>query len=219
MRSDVNIHLTATVSDSAQIGPYTSIWHYCNVERTAVIGENCNLGQNCYVGNNAVVGNGCRLGNSVSVFNNVILEDFVFCAPFMAFTHISFPRSIVKRHHVFEKTLVKRGATLGANSTITPGVTIGEGAFIGGGAVVSKNCKAWGLYVGVPAKQVGWVSAYGEKIDLPLQAETGDYKTWTCPHSDDRYTLEGDTLRRRVYGNDVLEYEYGRRYERLVIPE
>ena len=215
MRREVSIHSTATVSDSAQIGAYTAIWHYSHVERTAIIGENCNLGQNCYVGNNAVVGNGCRLGNSVSIFNNVVLEDFVFCAPFMAFTHISFPRSIVRRHHVFEKTLVKRGATLGANSTITPGVTIGEGSFIGGGAVVSKDCKAWGLYVGVPARQVGWVSAIGDKIDLPLQGKD----IWSCQHTGDIYTLEGDIMRRDPGECDILKYVHGEKHERFVISE
>lgn len=213
MRKNINIHSTATVNNNAKIGPFTFIWHYSHVEGEAVIGENCNLGQNCYVGNNAVVGNGCRLGNGVSIFSNVILEDFVFCAPFMVFTHISFPRALVCRHDVFEKTIVRRGATLGANCTITPGVTIEEGAFVGGGAVITKDCKAWALYVGVPARHVGWVSALGEKINLPMHG-AGE---WNCKKTGDNYILDGDELKRDPGPDDVLYYVPGRQLKRMEI--
>ena len=213
MRDKINIHSTATVNKNAKIGSFTAIWHYSHVERDAEIGENCNLGQNCYVGNNAVVGNGCRLGNSVSIFSNVLLEDYVFCAPFMVFTHIAFPRALVCRHDIFEKTIVRRGATLGANCTITPGVVIEEGAFIGGGAVITKDCKAWGLYVGVPAKHVGWVSALGEKINLPLHG-TGE---WNCQKTGDNYILTDDNLERNAGLEDVLCYVPGKPLKRMEI--
>lgn len=213
MQENINIHPSATVDDGAKIGSFTSIWHYSHVEKDAVIGENCNLGQNCYVGNNAVVGNACRLGNSVSIFNNVILEDFVFCAPFMVFTHISFPRASVCRHNIFEKTIVQRGATLGANCTITPGVTIHEGAFIAGSAVVTKNCKSWGLYVGIPARHVGWVSAIGQKINLPLRG-SGE---WVCNITGDRYILEDEYLRRECGTEDILKYQPGKQFKRLML--
>ena len=213
MKDNVKIHPTATVNKEAKIGSYTAIWHYSHVEREAVIGENCNLGQNCYVGNNAVVGNGCRLGNSVSIFNNVLLEDYVFCAPFMVFTHIAFPRALVCRHNIFEKTIVRRGSTVGANCTITPGVTSEEGAFVGGGAVITKDCKAWGLYVGIPATHVGWVSALGEKIDLPLNGKD----EWNCKKTGDKYILDGDSLKRYPGSDDVLLYIPGKPLNRMEI--
>lgn len=207
------IHPTATVDEGAVIGAYTSVWHYSHVERTARIGENCNLGQNTYVGNNAVIGNACRIGNSVSVFSHVELGDFVFCAPFMVFTHIGFPRAAVNRRAVFERTVVKTGATLGANSTVVPGIVVGEGAFIAAGAVLTKSCKPWALMMGVPARHVGWVSAFGERIPLEL-AGSGE---WTCSHTGDRYILEGEDLR-RVPGNiDILKYVPGRKLERMMV--
>lgn len=212
MTQNIFIHETACVDDGAEIGIHTSIWHYSHVERTARIGENCNLGQNTYVGNNAILGNACRLGNSVSVFSHVELEDFVFCAPFMVFTHIAYPRAAVTRRSIFDKTLVKTGATLGANCTIIPGVTIGEGAFIGAGAVVTKSCKAWALIIGVPGKQIGWVSAYGERIPLELDG-MGE---WVCPHTGDRYKLEGGNLLRTPGNHDILYYVHGVKHNRIV---
>jgi len=203
-------HETAVIDDGAIIGNYTAIWHYSHVEKTAVIGENCNLGQNTYVGNNAIIGNACRIGNSVSIFSNVELQDFVFCAPFMVFTHIGYPRAAIVRHRVFEKTLVKTGATLGANSTVVPGVTVGMGAFIAAGAVLTKSCKDWSLMVGVSAKQMGWVSAYGEKIPLPLKG-SGE---WVCSHTGDVYYLEGAELRRQAGIDDILKYTHGQELKR-----
>ncbi len=206
-------HDTATINSGAVIGNFTAIWHYSHVEKTAVIGENCNLGQNTYVGNNAIIGNGCRIGNSVSIFSNVELQDYIFCAPFMVFTHISYPRAAIVRHNAFEKTLVKTGATLGANSTIVPGITVGMGAFIAAGAVLTKSCKDWSLMLGVPAKQIGWVSAFGEKIPLPMLG-SGE---WMCSHTGDVYTLDGTELRRKAGSVDILKYIPGKKLNRLAV--
>lgn len=205
-------HPTAIVDDGARVGDFTSIWHFCHVESRAVVGENCNLGQNVYVGNNAVVGHGCRLGNSVSVFSHVELGNFVFCAPFMVFTHISFPRAAVNRRATFRKTIVKDGCSLGANSTVVPGITIGTGTFLAAGSTLTKDTKDWSLMIGVPARQVGWVSAYGEKIPLSLSG-IGE---WTCNHTGDRYMLEGEALVRRPGAHDILHYKPGRKLERML---
>lgn len=205
------IHHTAIVDVGAEIGAFTSIWHFCHVEARAVIGENCNLGQNVYVGNEAVVGNGCRLGNSVSIFSHVELDDFVFCAPFMVFTHISFPRAAVNRRAAFDKTIVKTGASLGANSTVVPGITIGSGTFLAAGSTLTKDSKDWSLMVGSPACQVGWVSAYGEKIPLPLTGKS----EWKCKHTGDTYVLNESTLLRIPGPNDLLKYTFGEKLDRM----
>jgi len=207
----IQIHPTATVDPGAEIGDHTAIWHYSHVEANAVVGENCNLGQNVYVGNNAVVGNGCRLGNSVSIFSNVELGDFVFCAPFMVFTHIAFPRAAVNRRASFEKTIVKNGVTLGANSTVVPGITIGEGTFLAAGSTLTKDCKDWALMIGTPARQVGWVSAYGEKIPLPIKGN-GE---WKCIYTGDVYVLETSILKRTPGPHDILHYLPGAKLERM----
>jgi UDP-2-acetamido-3-amino-2,3-dideoxy-glucuronate N-acetyltransferase len=207
----INIHQTAVVDSGAKLGDFTNVWHFCHVEPGAVIGENCNLGQNVYVGNNAVVGNACRLGNSVSVFSHVELGDFVFCAPFMVFTHIAFPRAAVNRREIFEKTIVKSGATLGANSTVIPGITIGMGTFLAAGSTLTKSCKNWSLMIGTPARQIGWVSAYGDKIPLPLEGSG----TWTCAKTGDVYALEGAELERTPGPVDILQYMPGKKLERM----
>ncbi len=206
-----HIHPSAIVDPGAAIGAFTSVWHFCHLEARAVVGENCNLGQNVYVGNDAVVGNGCRLGNSVSVFSHVELGDFVFCAPFMVFTHISFPRAAVDRRETFRKTIVKTGASLGANSTVVPGITVGMGTFLAAGGTLTKDCKDWSMMVGSPARQVGWASAYGEKIPLPLVGQ-GE---WTCLHTSDVYVLDESTLVRHPGPNDILKYRAGARLERM----
>lgn len=203
-------HESAVIDEGAQIGAYTAIWHYSHVEKLAIVGENCNLGQNIYVGNNAIVGNACRLGNSVSIFSHVELQDFVFCAPFMVFTHISYPRAAVVRHAVFKKTIVGVGATLGANCTVMPGVDVGAGSFIAAGAALTKSCKDWALMVGIPARQVGWVSAYGDKIPLPL---AGSGK-WICPHTGDVYYLDGQIMHREPGECDILKYIPGKKLNR-----
>lgn len=212
IESTAYVHPSAVVDEGARIGMYTSVWHFSHVERTAIIGENCNLGQNTYVGNSAIVGNACRLGNSVSIFANVELEDFVFCAPFMVFTHISFPRAAVNRRSIFRKTLIKTGVTLGANSTVVPGVIVGMGTFLAAGATLTKDTPDWSLMVGSPARQVGWVSAYGDRIDLPL---IGDGE-WQCPHTGDVYLLRGGRLSRQAGPRDILKYVAGEKLERTL---
>jgi UDP-2-acetamido-3-amino-2,3-dideoxy-glucuronate N-acetyltransferase len=207
----VEIHPSSVVDEGAVVGDFTKIWHYCHVEPRAVIGENNNIGQNAYIGNHAVVGNGCRIGNSVSVFSHIILEDFVFCAPFMVFTHVFYPRAAVTRRDVFTKTHVRTGATIGANATVVPGVDIGRGAFVGAGAVVTADCPDWALMIGSPARHVGWISAYGDKIPLPLEGE-GE---WACEATGDVYRLEGKALTRHPGEVDILQYIPGQPLSRL----
>jgi UDP-2-acetamido-3-amino-2,3-dideoxy-glucuronate N-acetyltransferase len=149
-------------------------------------GSKCSLGQNVFIGNAVIIGNNVKIQNNVSVYDNVTLEDDVFCGPSMVFTNVYNPRSAVTRKDEYRDTLVKRGATLGANCTIVCGITIGEYAFVGAGSVVNKNVPAFALMVGVPAKQIGWMSRFGERIDLPL---TGDGK-YSCPHTGDVYMLK-----------------------------
>ena len=209
----VFVHPTSVVNVGAKIGSYTKIWYFSHVEANAVIGENSSFGQNTYVANNAVVGNACRIGNSVSIFSHVELEDFVFCAPYMVFTHISFPRAAVNRHAVFRKTLVKTGTTLGANSTVVPDVTCGMGTFLAAGATLTRSSKDWSMMVGTPARQVGWVSAFGEKIDLPMSG-SGD---WRCEHTGDVYVLDGEELIRHPGPRDILKYVPGQRLERMTV--
>jgi UDP-2-acetamido-3-amino-2,3-dideoxy-glucuronate N-acetyltransferase len=206
----IYVHPSAIVDQGAIIGDFTSVWHFSHVEKHSVIGENCNLGQNVYIGNNAVVGNGCRLGNSVSVFSHVELHDFVFCSPFMVFTHISFPRAAVSRRAAFLKTIVKTGVTLGANATVVPSITIGEGTFLAAGSTLTRDTQPWSLMIGAPARQVGWVSAFGEKIPLPLDG-TG---RWRCPHTGDEYRLDGKNMQRFPGTFDILKYVPGQKLER-----
>lgn len=184
------IHPTAIVDAGAQIGDGSRVWHWVHVCAGAIIGQNVSLGQNVFVGNKVVIGNNCKIQNNVSVFDNVTLEDDVFCGPSMVFTNVYNPRSHIERKSEYRNTLVKRGATLGANCTIVCGATIGEYAFIGAGAVVNKDVPAYALMVGVPAKQIGWMSEYGEQLQLPLngQAET------VCQHTGARYVLTGSDL-------------------------
>ncbi len=179
------IHETAIVDDGAQIGKDTRVWHWVHVCSGAVIGSKCSLGQNVFVGNDVTIGNNVKIQNNVSVYDNVTLEDDVFCGPSMVFTNVYNPRSAVERKSEYRETLVKKGATLGANCTIVCGVNIGEYAFIGAGAVVNHDVPAFALMVGVPAKQIGWMSEFGERLDLPLQ---GDAKT-VCQHTGAVYRL------------------------------
>lgn len=184
--TDVFIHSSAIVDEGAKIGTDSRIWHWAHVCGGAQIGTGCSLGQNVFVGNKVVIGNHCKIQNNVSVYDNVTLEEGVFCGPSMVFTNVYNPRSLVERKNEYRNTLVKKGATLGANCTIVCGVTIGEYAFIGAGSVVNKEVPAYALIVGVPAKQIGWMSEYGEKLDLPL---TGEDKA-ICPHTGKTYILK-----------------------------
>ena len=161
------IHKTAIIDEGAQIGSNSKVWHWTHISGGAKIGSEVTIGQNVFVGNNVFIGNKCKIQNNVSIYANVYLEDDVFCGPSMVFTNVYNPRSFIERKNEFRNTLIKRGATLGANCTIICGIIIGEFSFIGAGAVVNKNVKPYALMVGVPAKQIGWISEHGEKLDLP----------------------------------------------------
>ena len=183
-------HETAIVDDGAQIGDDSRVWHFVHVCGGAKIGKGVSLGQNVFVGNRVVIGDHCKVQNNVSVYDNVFLEEGVFCGPSMVFTNVYNPRSLIERKDQYRDTVVKKGATLGANCTIVCGVTIGAYAFVGAGAVVNKDVPAYALMVGVPAKQIGWMSEFGEQLDLPLQGQA----QVTCSHSGAVYQLDGTTL-------------------------
>jgi len=185
-------HPTAIIDEGARIGDGCRIWHWVHVSAQAFIGEGCSLGQNVYVGNDVVIGRNVKIQNNVSVYDAVTLEDDVFCGPSMVFTNVYNPRSAVTRKDEYRRTLIKRGATLGANCTIVCGNTIGEYAFVGAGAVINRNVPAYALMVGVPAKQIGWMSEFGEQLALPLHGNAEAI----CGHTNARYVLDGSTLTR-----------------------
>jgi UDP-2-acetamido-3-amino-2,3-dideoxy-glucuronate N-acetyltransferase len=187
-----SIHPSAIVDDGASIGDGTRIWHFVHVCSGARIGAGVSLGQNVFVGNKVVIGDRCKIQNNVSVYDNVTLEEGVFCGPSMVFTNVHNPRALIERKNEYRDTLVRRGATLGANCTVICGVTIGEFAFIGAGAVVSKDVLPYALIVGVPGRQIGWMSAYGERLDLPLDGD-GDA---TCKQTGEHYRLRSGKLDR-----------------------
>lgn len=186
------IHSSAIVDNGAQIGEACRIWHFVHVCGGARIGKGVSLGQNVFVGNKVVIGDHCKVQNNVSVYDNVTLEEGVFCGPSMVFTNVYNPRSLIERKSEYRDTLVKKGATLGANCTIVCGVTVGEYAFVGAGAVINKDVPAYALMVGVPAKQIGWMSEFGEKLDLPVQGQANT----RCPHTNALYTLNDKTLKK-----------------------
>lgn len=184
------VHETAIVDNGAQIGDGSRIWHWVHVCSGAKIGHGVSLGQNVFVGNQVVIGDYCKIQNNVSVYDNVTLEEGVFCGPSMVFTNVYNPRSLVERKNEYRNTLVKKGATLGANCTIVCGIRIGEFAFVGAGAVVNKDVKPYALMVGVPARQIGWMSEHGVQIPLPVTGQG----TYVCPHSNKKYSLNNDIL-------------------------
>lgn len=186
----VSIHPSAIVDEGAQIGPGSRVWHFVHVCAGARIGAGVSLGQNVFVGNKVVIGDRCKIQNNVSVYDNVTLEEGVFCGPSMVFTNVYNPRSLIERKSEYRDTLVKKGATLGANCTVVCGTTIGEYAFVGAGAVVNRDVPAFALMLGVPARQVGWMSRFGERLPLPLRGEGQA----TCPHTGERYRLRGTQL-------------------------
>lgn len=177
---EVQIHPTAIVDSGAVVGRGSRIWHWAHVSGGAKIGENCSLGQGVYVGSRVQIGNGCKIQNNVSVYDNVTLEDFVFCGPSMVFTNVINPRAEIVRKEEYKTTLVKRGATLGANCTIVCGVTVGSYAFIAAGAVVTKDVPDFALVGGVPARQMGWMGRNGERLQ---KTSSG----WTCPVTKEAY--------------------------------
>ena len=193
---DARIHPTAIVDDGASIGAGTRIWHWVHVSGGARIGEGCSLGQNVYVGNVVVIGDNVKIQNNVSVYDNVTLEDDVFCGPSMVFTNVYNPRSKIVRKDEYRDTVVRKGATIGANATIICGVEIGAHAFIAAGAVIRENVRPFALMGGVPARQIGWMSCHGERLDLPISGE-GEAR---CPHTGDSYRLSGDFLEHRPQG-------------------
>ena len=171
IHSTVSIHHSAIVDEGATIGADSRVWHWVHICSGAVIGERCSFGQNVFVDNRVLIGNNCKIQNNVSVYDNITLEDDVFCGPNMVFTNVHNPRSAVSRKDEYRNTLVKRGATLGANATVVCGNTIGEYAFVAAGAVVTHDVKPYALVAGVPAKQIGWMSKHGERLDLPLSGD------------------------------------------------
>lgn len=187
------LHESAIVDAGAQIGDGSRVWHFVHVCGGAQIGKGVSLGQNVFVGNKVTIGDNCKIQNNVSVYDNVHLEEGVFCGPSMVFTNVYNPRSLIERKDEYKDTLVKRGATLGANCTIVCGVTVGEFAFVGAGAVINKDVPAYALMVGVPARQIGWMSEYGEQLDLPLEGNAEAI----CTHTGSKYQLNGNTLVRK----------------------
>ncbi|MBI9087686.1 MAG: N-acetyltransferase [Desulfobacterium sp.] len=183
---DYKVHDTAIVDEGAIVGKDTRVWHWVHVCAGARVGEGCSLGQNVFVGARAVIGDGVKIQNNVSVYDNVTVEDYVFCGPSMTFTNVYNPRSAISRKEEYRSTLVRHHATLGANCTIVCGVTIGEYAFVAAGAVVRQDVLPYSLVAGVPARHKGWMSRFGEQLDLPVSGEG----QCTCPHTGEVYTLE-----------------------------
>jgi UDP-2-acetamido-3-amino-2,3-dideoxy-glucuronate N-acetyltransferase len=181
---DIFIHESAYVDEPCQIGPGTKIWHFVHILRGCVIGANCVIGQNVMIGPEVRIGNDCKIQNNVSLYKGVELEDGVFCGPSCVFTNVNTPRAEIERKNEFLRTLVRRGATIGANSTIVCGVEVGAYSFIGAGAVITKDVPPHALMVGVPARRIGWVSHAGERLDERL----------VCPRSGIRYRVMAQGL-------------------------
>ena len=187
---DYFAHPTAVIDENCSIGEGTKIWHFSHIMTGAVIGKNCNLGQNVVVGSKVVLGNNVRVQNNVSVYEGVICEDDVFLGPGMVLTNVINPRSAVSRKHEFRQTLIRRGATIGANATIVCGNEIGEYAFIGAGAVVTKSVAPYALIIGNPGRQSGWMSEYGHKLQFDAQQRA------VCPESKQEYILENGAIKK-----------------------
>ncbi len=186
------VHESAYIDENVMIGNDTKIWHFCHLLSGSIIGENCSFGQNCVIGPKVTIGNGVKVQNNVSVYEGVECEDDVFLGPSMVFTNIINPRSFIVRRDEFKKTLLKRGCSIGANATIVCGVTIGEYALIGSGAVINRNVKPYALMVGVPARQIGWVSRAGNTLSFDENGKAVD------DYDNSRYSLENDQLKELI---------------------
>lgn len=187
---DFFIHRTSIVDPGAQVGKGTQIWHFCHIRDKAEIGEECKLGQNIYVDENVKIGDRVKIQNNVSVYNGVIIEDDVFLGPSMVFTNVINPRSFIERKDAFKKTIIKKGATIGANATVICGVEIGEYALVGAGAVVTKDVPAYGLFLGNPGQLKGWVSRAGITLKFDENNEA------ICPQTNEKYHLRDNQLTR-----------------------
>ncbi len=183
-------HETAVIDDGCSIGEGTKIWHFSHIMENCIIGENCNVGQNCVVSPSVVLGKNVKVQNNVSIYSGVTCEDDVFLGPSMVFTNVTNPRSGVNRRGQYTETIVKRGASIGANATIVCGHNIGEFAFIGAGTVITKEVPNYALIVGNPGRQIGWMSEYGHRLDF------NDEGNAVCPESQDRYTLMNNSVRK-----------------------
>jgi UDP-2-acetamido-3-amino-2,3-dideoxy-glucuronate N-acetyltransferase len=185
-------HDTAIIDTGAQLGADTKVWHFSHVCSGARIGAGCSLGQNVFVANDVVIGDRVKIQNNVSVYDAVRLEDDVFCGPSMVFTNVYNPRAAVPRKAEYKPTVIRQGATLGANCTIVCGSTVGRFAFVGAGSVVNRDVPDYALVVGVPARRIGWMSEHGERLELPARGE-GEA---TCPATGQKYRLQGQMVRR-----------------------
>ena len=185
------VHETAVVDEGAHIGEGTKVWHFTHVSSGARIGVEVSIGQNVFVANRVIVGDRCKIQNNVSLYDDVTLEQDVFCGPSMVFTNVINPRAFIERKSEYLPTLVRRGATLGANCTIVCGVEIGTYAFVAAGAVITKDVKPFALMAGVPARQIGWTSRFGNRLDLPNEG----FETARCVETGDKYSLNGSSLK------------------------
>lgn len=183
-------HESSYIDENVSIGEGTKIWHFSHIISGSKIGKNCSFGQNCVVGPNAIIGNGVKVQNNISIYDGVEIEDDVFLGPSMVFTNVNNPRAFIIRKSEYKKTLIKKGASIGANATIVCGITLGEYCFIGAGAVVNKDVPPFALMVGVPAIQIGWMSRYGERIPFEMYKDG----IFICPHLKDEYSLKNEIL-------------------------